>query len=138
MSNHRIQNYLQRDVRVSNQRVRVVPEEPVVAVQVGAEGEDLAPGWRPPGIDGIGGQHGQAVPVRGGVGLLVPRGGRQQAAEGPPPCAADRSALVGEGDDGEAGPVPGDEVVSGSSLEGQAPAAAEGVSAAEEEDAEVW
>lgn len=75
MPNHRKQNPLQRDVRVSNKRVRVIPEEPVVAVQEGAEGEDLAPGGRATGVDGMGRQHGEAVPVHGRVGAPVSRGG---------------------------------------------------------------
>jgi hypothetical protein len=41
----------------------------------GAEGEDLAPGGRATAVDGLGRQHGEAVPVHSGVGAPVPRGG---------------------------------------------------------------
>lgn len=74
----------------------------MVAVQAGAEGGDLAPAGRAAGVDGGRRESGEAVPVRGRVGALVPRGGRQHAAEGPPPRAMARRALVGEGNDREA------------------------------------
>lgn len=99
-----------------------------MAVQTGAEGDDLAPGGRATGVNRVGGQHGEAVPVRGRVGALVSRCGRQHAAKRPPPHASTRQALVGECDDGEAEALSGEGVVPGS--EGQAPAA-QGVSAAE-------
>lgn len=100
-----------------------------MAVQTGAEGDDLAPGGRATGVNRVGGQHGEAVPVRGRVGALVPRGGRQHAAEGPPPHSSARHALVGERDDGEAEPLSGEGAMPGGG--GQAPAA-QGVGAAEE------
>jgi hypothetical protein len=73
----------------------------VVVAEVGAEREDLAPAGRAAGIDGGRGERDEAIPVRRGVGALVPRGRRQHAAEGPPP-ARPAGVLVGEGDDGEA------------------------------------
>lgn len=85
----------------ATQTHRVVPEEPVMVAEVRAEREDLAPAGRAAGVDGGRGERDEAIPVRRRVGALVPRGGRQHAAEGPPPARPAR-ALVGEGDDGEA------------------------------------
>lgn len=126
---------------------RVVPEEPVVVVEVevGAEGEDLAPARRAAGINGSRGEHGEAVPVRCRVGTLVPRGGRQHAAEGPPTPAAvlvraRRGPLVGEGDDSDleegGGAREEDEVAGGGAWRRKAPAT-EGVGAAEEDPGRV-
>ena len=111
---------------------RVVPEEPVVAAEVRAEREDLAPAGRAAGVDGGRGERDEVVPLRRRVRALVPRGGRQHAAEGPRPARPAR-AVVGEGYDGEAEARVPDEAVGGA---GQAPAA-ERVGAAEEERGEL-
>jgi hypothetical protein len=106
-----------------------------VPVEVCPESEDLAPAGRAAGVDGDGGEHGETVPVSCSISALVPRGGRQQAVEGPPWRRA--RALVGEGDDSEAEAGSRDvdeEAVSG---RGQA-AAAERISTAEEEREEGW
>jgi hypothetical protein len=56
---------------------RVVPEEPVVPVEVCPESEDLAPAGWAAGVDGSGGEHGETIPVSCPKSALVPRGDRQ-------------------------------------------------------------
>jgi hypothetical protein len=100
-----------------------------VPVEVCPESEDLAPAGRAAGVDGGGGEHGEIVPVSCSISALVPRGGRQQATEGPPWRGA--PTLVGEGDDSETQAGSRDVDEEAISARGQA-AAAERISAAEE------
>lgn len=66
--------------------------------EVRAERKDLAPARWAAAVDGGTEERDEVIPVRRGVGALVPRGGCQHAVEGPPPTRRTR-LLVGEGDD---------------------------------------
>lgn len=87
MPNCRLQNIFQRNLKIRDYGVSVVPEDPVVVAEARPDGWDLAPAGRAVGVDQpFGVDEAIAQPPR--VPPLVPAGQLRQPLEGLPAAEA--------------------------------------------------